>query len=130
MWECLLREHRLTLDNTDEISRAAESLDTQLKTITEGSSTLVNTVKSQDCPKDKQTRQGTQTVPQSKSDMSKCWHCGRKHDTRKRELCPAFGKLCNRCHKSNHFANKCRNTADIGSVRIVWMKYSQSRLYQ
>ena len=51
--ERLLREPRLTLDKTDEICRAAESLDTQMKTIMEGSSTLVNAVKSQDSPKDK-----------------------------------------------------------------------------
>ena len=27
--------------------------------------------------------------------------------------------MCNRCHKANHFANKCRNIAGRGSARIV-----------
>ena len=117
--ERLLREPRLTLTKTDEICRAAESLDAQMKTITDGSNTLVNTVKSQDGQKDKQNQQGKQTVPPSKPDILECWHCGRKHDTHKRELCPAFGKVCNRCHKPNHFAKKCRSTAGRGSVRTV-----------
>ena len=55
----------------------------------------------------------------SKPDMPECWYCGRKHELRKRELCPAFGKLCNKCHKPNHFANKCRSTAVKGSVKLV-----------
>ena len=43
-----LHEPRLTLAKTDEICGAAESLDTQMKTITltDGTSTLVNAVKS------------------------------------------------------------------------------------
>ena len=117
--ECLLREPRLTLAKTDEICRAAESVDAQMKTITDGSNTLVNTVKSQDGQKDKQNQQGKQTVPPSKPDIPECWHCGCKHDTHKRELCPAFGKVCNRCHKPNNFAKKCRSTAGRGSVRTV-----------
>ena len=43
--ERLLREPRLTLAKTDEICREAESLDAQMKTITDGLNTLVNTVK-------------------------------------------------------------------------------------
>ena len=43
-----------------------------MKTITEGSNTLVNVVNSKDSPKDKQMPQGKHTVPQSKSNMSKC----------------------------------------------------------
>jgi len=38
-----------------------------------------------------------------------CQNCGRKHDFSKRELCPAFGKVCNKCRKPNHFAVKCRS---------------------
>ena len=27
----------------------------------------------------------------------------------KRELCPAYGKTCSKCHKPNHFTVKCRS---------------------
>ena len=60
-----------------------------------------------------------QSIPLSKADTPECWYCGQKHKLRKRELCPAFGKLCNRCNKPNHFANKCRNTAVRSSVRTI-----------
>ena len=103
--ERLLREPRLTLAKTNEICRAAESLDTQMKTITDGSSTLVNAVKTQECRNDRQSLQEAQILPEkpkiavNKQDTPECWYCGCKHDLRKRELCPAFGKLCKKCHK-------------------------------
>ena len=117
--ERLLREPRLTLAKTDEICRAAENLDTHMKTttLTYGASTLVNAVKSQDYQKDNQSSQGNQAVPDkqriplNKSDTSECWYCGCKHELRKRELCPAFGKLCNKCHKPNHCATTFQSEA-------------------
>ena len=93
-----------------------------MKTITDDSSTLVNAVKSQDCQKDRQSLQEphmAQDRPKMtslKPDTSECWYCGRKHDLCRRELCPAFGKLCNRCHKP---ASKCRNTSSRSSVRAI-----------
>ena len=42
-----------------------------------------------------------------------CWNCGRKHQFHQRALCPAFGKVCNKCGKPNHFAAQCRsNTSE------------------
>ena len=43
-----------------------------------------------------------------------CQNCGRKHDLRRREYCPAFGKTCNKCQKRNHFAAKCRSKTSPG----------------
>lgn len=37
-----------------------------------------------------------------------CKFCGKKHAMRK-ELCPACGKSCSKCHKENHFSVKCQN---------------------
>ena len=96
-----------------------------MKTITDDSSTLVNAVKSQDCQKDRQSLREPHMVQDRpkmtlrKPDTPECWYCGRKHDLRKRELCPAFEKLCNRCHKPNHFASKCLNTSSRSSVRAI-----------
>ena len=105
--ERLLREPRLTLAKTDEICRAAESLDTQMKTITDESS-QVSTVKVHNYQKDRQESQrkqigiDKQTILPSKTNTPECWHCGQKHELHPRELCPAIGKLCSKCHKPNH----------------------------
>ena len=55
--ERLLREPRLTLTKTDEICRAAESLNMQMKTITDESNMLIHAVKSQEHPTDKKSLQ-------------------------------------------------------------------------
>jgi len=36
-----------------------------------------------------------------------CWNCEQVHDITNREVCPAFGKECRKCHKLNHFASRC-----------------------
>ena len=51
--------------------------------------------------------------------LRECWNCGRKHEHYKRELCPAFGKVCNKCHKLNHFAIKCRSKQTQRAVMAV-----------
>ncbi|XP_033121317.1 uncharacterized protein K02A2.6-like [Anneissia japonica] len=38
--------------------------------------------------------------------VKQCTYCGRDHEIRK---CPAYGKVCKKCHKRNHFANVCRS---------------------
>ena len=48
-----------------------------------------------------------------------CSNCGRQHDTRKREQCPAFGKSSRKCQKRNHFAIKCRSKRKPRAVRTV-----------
>ena len=76
--ERLLREPRLTLAKTDEICRAAESLDTQMKTITDESS-QVSTVKVHNYQKDRQESQrkqigiDKQTILPSNTRMLALW---------------------------------------------------------
>ena len=48
--------------------------------------------------------------------MRECWNCGRKHEFHKKELCPAYGKACNKCNKMNHFAAKCRSPKSVQTV--------------
>ena len=62
VWKRLLCEPRLILAKTDEICRAAESLDTQMKTITDESS-QVSTIKAHEHLSDitKPLRELTQT---------------------------------------------------------------------
>jgi hypothetical protein len=41
-----------------------------------------------------------------KSPMRRCKYCNRKHDGRK-EACPAYGQVCRRCSRKNHFEAVC-----------------------
>ena len=36
-----------------------------------------------------------------------CQYCGQQHARRQ---CPAYGKVCKKCGKRNHFANVCRSS--------------------
>ena len=37
-----------------------------------------------------------------------CMFCGTRH-TKNKECCPAWGKICTKCKKRNHFANCCKS---------------------
>ena len=111
--ERLLREPRLTLAKTDEICRAAESMAVQMKMITDESLAETNVVKDPEIHK-KHPNKST-TV----SSIRECWNCGQKHEYYKRDLCPAYGKICNKCHKPNHFASKCRSAGNKILIRTV-----------
>lgn len=50
--------------------------------------------------------------------FGECGNCGWRHDLQRRESCPAHGKTCNKCHKLNHFAAKCRSR-NFPTVRPV-----------
>ena len=52
------------------------------------------------------------------ADLRECRNCGRRHEFSRHEVCPAFGKTCNRYQKPNHFAIKCR-TRPSRSVRVI-----------
>ena len=80
--ERLLRESKLTLEKTDEICRAAESTSQQPRLV-EPPETSIHAV--------------GKPVEDDKRPMKECYKCGRKHAFFKRELCPVFGKTCNRC---------------------------------
>ena len=102
--ERLLREANLTLQKTEEICRAAESMLAQMKVVGDTVETTVSAVKVE------QEHQGhpDKTMATSRP-VRECGNCGRKHEQYKRELCPAYGKVCNKCLKPNHFSVKCRS---------------------
>ena len=112
--ERLLREPNLTLAKTDQICRAAKSMTVQMKEIAEESVTVVHTVK-----EPAKTQKRNLDKSKTASNTRECWNCGRKHEYYKRDLCPAYGKTCKRCHKLNHFASKCRAVVNKPSVRAI-----------
>ncbi|CAL1296652.1 unnamed protein product [Larinioides sclopetarius] len=45
-----------------------------------------------------------------------CKKCGRKHKPRE---CPAFGKICTKCKKKNHFAAKCfQSSKNVNEMKV------------
>ena len=54
-------------------------------------------------------------VAPSVKTVRECWNCGRRHEYHKKEFCPAYGKICNKCLKPNHFAVKCRSARSKGA---------------
>ena len=90
----LLRIKDLTLEKAIEVCHAAEASSKQLDSIKPSENKDVHTVKA--------AKQ--QSRHQTKRDIKDCMHCGKNHAPKN---CPAYGKVCKKCGKQNHFANKC-----------------------
>lgn len=86
----LLRESKLTLENTLTICRTSEATQTQLMKI-EGE-TVHFTKHSKNSVKPRQ--------------IKNCKYCGNSHQ---RGKCPAYGTKCDKCDKYNHYASVCRS---------------------
>ena len=43
-----------------------------------------------------------------KDKFTDCKFCGKAHD---KGQCPAYGKICNKCGRKNHFESKCQAKA-------------------
>lgn len=106
----LLRKANLTLADTDDICRSHEATSTQMKMVEETPGTIDLVDPSKD-------RTANKELP-STAQYRECQNCGRKHDFSKHEFCFAYGMLCNKCRKPNHFAIKCRYRR-VQQVRAV-----------
>ncbi|GBO09304.1 Retrovirus-related Pol polyprotein from transposon 17.6 [Araneus ventricosus] len=61
-------------------------------------------------------RNRRQNQPKQSSQEYECKKCGRKHKPRE---CPAYGKVCTKCNKKNHFATKCfQNSKNIHEMKV------------
>ena len=110
--ERLLREPVLTLKSIDVICHAAESMTSQLKLV-DGSVEKSVSALSQGT---KSTN--TSSLPSNRG-IQECHNCGRNHETKRRGQCPAFGKVCRKYRKLNHFAVKCRSQGGPLGIRSV-----------
>jgi hypothetical protein len=50
--------------------------------------------------------------------MPDCKYCGTQHAFRK-EVCPAYGKICSSCGKGNHFARVCQSSRRVHAANIA-----------
>jgi hypothetical protein len=90
----LLREKDLTLVTAIDICRSSERADSQAKSIKKMDEATVHYTK----PKGNNPK-GT---------IKDCKFCGKTH-AYDRSKCPAFGQICKKCSKKNHFAACCKD---------------------
>ena len=100
--KALLQKRKLTLREAIDVCKSSEVTAAQMQSIGEEPS-----VHRLDKPQAKppQKRYNFKNKPWHK-EPQRCKFCGGKHVLRK-ELCPAYGKECNKCKQKNHFGNCC-----------------------
>ena len=122
----LLRDSDLDLKKALDICRAAESTRAQIKEMAQGTSTQIDFVRRG--ASSRQQRSGKPSTkdfvtdrPQSfssqrdppKSAFVDCKNCGYTHALKR---CPAYGKTCNKCGGTGHFAVSHGRRVPVNSV--------------
>ncbi|XP_061178377.1 uncharacterized protein K02A2.6-like [Saccostrea echinata] len=116
--ERLLRKLDLSLDKCVDMCRAAE-ITKQGISVLDGSSALtpaINKIIKQSTRKPDEKKQASE-----KQKYKQCKFCGKYHELKK-EKCPAYGQTCRKCHKLNHFENKCSAYAKHWPTKITKKK--------
>ncbi|UYV75138.1 K02A2.6-like [Cordylochernes scorpioides] len=98
--EKLLSDPDLDLDKAIQICMAAERTNKEIKVMQQRSDQEVSVIKKNFRPKKNVTME---EVPKL---IDNCKKCGGTHPIRR---CPAYGKICKKCRKANHFAKCCRS---------------------
>eukprot|EP00112_Aurelia_sp_Birch-Aquarium-sp1_P015145 Seg333.2 transcript_id=Seg333.2/GoldUCD/mRNA.D3Y31 product="hypothetical protein" protein_id=Seg333.2/GoldUCD/D3Y31 len=102
----LIQKRGLTLTECLDMCRSFESTRSQLQVIS-GKQEAINKIHKSSFKQSKQ--------PESKAkrdnkqpEIIECTFCGQSH-AKKKELCFAWGKHCNKCKGKNHFAKCCKS---------------------
>ena len=116
--ERLLREQDLTLEKALELCRINEQSKEQMKVLHEAQG--VNAIRQQNTKTksdrgkfDANRRRDFKRDGKKQDHVSSCGKCGKSHPARE---CPAFGKKCYNCSKSNHFAKFCKSKKKVHTV--------------
>ena len=101
----LLQERKLTLNKCLDICKSFETSTSQLKVLAGKEVNKVERKPSRPANKPHSQKFKTQGA-KPRPDQVLCKFCAQTH-TPKKELCPAWGKECNKCKKMNHFSKCC-----------------------
>ncbi|KAL7837376.1 hypothetical protein SRHO_G00270870 [Serrasalmus rhombeus] len=111
--ERLLRKQDLILDKAVALCRAAKTTKAQAKELSK-QETVVHTVKGGQ--EDRHHMKPKQKTEMKRSVSKSCGQCAGHHKPR---ACPAYGKMCNKCGKDNHYARCCRSKGAKTKVHAV-----------
>ena len=113
----LLRQEDLGLDKAVKICQAAEAIEKQILTLAQKGVSSSDTSVNYCNKRGRRQQQRKPFQPSTKQKpATKCSCCDTTHAPR---ACPAYGKACNKCGKSGHFARVCRSKPKDGKVRCV-----------
>ena len=111
----LLREKNLNLERAVEICKSSEITDNQLKNIVvDQDEREVNEVKS-DSKKPPVQPKGGKGKPRQTKKSFNCRRCREEHAPKK---CPAYGQICHKCKRRNHYAKVCRSMPRDSSKQV------------
>ena len=99
----LLQERQLTLEKAIDICKSGETTAQHLKNL--ATATDSNEIQALKHRNERKPR--LPEDPRDSKGAKKCKYCGGNHVIKK-EKCPAYGKTCRKCGKSNHFARVCK----------------------
>ena len=118
--EKLLGTSGLTLDKALEMARQFETTELSAKGMSSSASAF----------RVSSSNQKSRSVHTPVTKRIQCYNCGGDHKA-KDESCPARGKECRRCHKTGHFAKKCRQKAPkSGGDTVAHVSSDQAVLAQ
>ena len=110
----LLQERSLDLSRCIDICRTHENTTSQMKLITDTGEEVHRVEERRHFTNKRQhgrgqfrqQKQERTTFPTPTRPIVNCKFCGRQHE-RKKEMCPAWGQVCSKCNKRNHFSRCC-----------------------
>ena len=123
MRERLLKDHNMTLDKAINLCRADENSKQQSLAMTNNEASAVGIHKLSSKEYQKHAKKSSKFKSKSehnKQDRSKhyntekthkCSRCGTRHIS---GSCPAYGQVCHKCKRKNHYATVCRAQNTIG----------------
>lgn len=102
--ERLLRETNLTLKSCLDICRASELSKERMREIDNAPAAEVHALRTPD--KGAKMKYDNRQYSKGSVQIQQCRYCGRKHELSKQK-CPAYGQVCHKCKKKDHFAVMC-----------------------
>ena len=111
----LLPMRKLNLPTAVDVCRASEIASRQLKSMASPEDVHRLDATSKRSPSKCRARsQRDVNHYRDKSAKRRCRYCDRAYELKK-ELCPAYGHVCRKCSKRNHFASYCMSKIQAGS---------------
>ncbi|UYV63925.1 hypothetical protein LAZ67_2006034, partial [Cordylochernes scorpioides] len=116
--EKLLSDPDLNITKAIQICVAAENANTQLREIKDRkeSEPSISTIERKISRDFSQKAFNPRDTTSFKKLINNCTRCGAKHEINK---CPAYGKVCHKCKKANHFSKLCKTAKRERVVNLV-----------